>query len=358
MITVGIDVKQCVPIHLDTSLRIDAIAGAQESYWRISGSALYSPFTTRAITVSVDENDVISSVNATATDKRTAILGDIIKIAAIIAPVVLIHGPAPPVKHLACTSETVSKVQRAKDLEGKLASLLAQSANAPNSVTIQQEIDAVAAMLASARAEVHVEVTAKVQPEKVPSSGEYTLDLDRDALSKVFTPVDDETVKDLKVVASIERVSPTKVPTAKAGAGQNACDQSIPLPDAQPIKLIVKPKGTAFINPSDVSQTQTLYVSQLSDPVPLCISAGFGENRTVSLTLDKFGRVTQFTWNSDATVANVSSAFAGASSDIATLLTLDPAALRTKAELDRVSNENQLIQALQCSAKLKAGGSC
>jgi hypothetical protein len=374
-VTLGLDITGCSPLTVDYSLKIDPVAGAQDDYIHIPGSALVSKVTQTALTVSVDDNDVISSINAGATDKRAQILADVVKIAAAIAPIAIgIAGPSiartpgpapapPPGATLDCASATTSKLQAVGTLKTHLDKLKTQALTSSNPSAVQKDIDAVAALLVAARNDVHVDVKFTVKPEDLPVTPPKELEFDPDAqtaLGKLLQPINPTTLKALALQATL---APIKISTSvpkPAIETLASCDQTIPMPYAKPVSMKVSPTGALFTDKSDV--TQTLHASQkigaLGATRDYCVSAGLGESRTVGLTLDKFGRVTTLTWNADASAANVSSALAGSASDLATLLALDPKALRTKAELDKLSNENALRQAQQCKAKLDAGGSC
>jgi hypothetical protein len=361
-VTLGIDVTHCTPLAIDATLGIDAIAGAQDAYWHIPGSALSSFFTQRALTVEVDDNGVISSINDTATDMRTAMLGDVVKLVATLAALpgvarATTRTPRAAVP-LDCKDDTKDALAVVGGLESRLAQLQQEAPKSRNPVAARKNIDAVAAMLVSARSMLHQDVAVTVQPEAIPAVGQYplVLDLDRDALGQIFDHVDDDSVRALNVYAwATEIADPTNTFPAKP---TSSCEQAIVLPYAKPVKITLWPAGDLFAAHTEVSQT--IYASQLGGTRDLCISAGFGENRTVSLKMDKFGRVSEFTWNSDARGANITGALAGAAPDVASAVTAirDRKVNKEKQELDRINTEIQLRQARECLAKLQAGSSC
>jgi hypothetical protein len=374
-VTLSVDVTQCKsPVLIKSSLKIDAVAGVQDGSWHVSGAELSSEVTKRSLTINVDDNNVISSVNATSTDQGVIILGNVIKLAATVASAAG-AGPTPDVPTVQCTEKTAQALANLTSLQTALAVAKFGAPGAKDGAAAQKQVDALAAMVATAQAALHQDVTATIKLEEVGADEQhpYVVAFDRAALSQLFdaayfnphmkknTPpgMNDDSIKLLEVDASIVwPVTSSDSVEGEKPSPPNACSQSIVLPAAKALKLVLTPKGSLINGKTNHEVSQIMYASQLGTNRTLCISAGFGENRTVGLKFDKFGRATEFSWSADARAANITSALAGAAPDASTVATKvrDLDLTREKSDLDKLTTGNSLQMARQCQAILDAGG--
>ncbi|MBN3756055.1 hypothetical protein G3N95_24145 [Paraburkholderia sp. Tr-20389] len=371
-VTLGVDVTQCDPkVEVELSLKADAVASADTtSRHRIDGAQLLSSVTKRGLTIDVDDNGVISSVNMTATDQGTVILGSAVKlISTVVGGVTLFDLNTGNVK-FTCKTDTRSALQQLQHAKRELADVKQASLTSgkgQSAIDTQKKINALASMIASLKEALHRDLTATVDPKVVADKGTYDVPfgfkpldelLDPEPMNNMAAILNDtdaqtEVAHSFGIEASL--ASPPASITDSTIAGN--CDQSIWMPDAVPVTM----KFTSSMKDRKVEKEVSvdLYASQLSPKGrPLCISAGFGENRVVGLKLDKFGRVTEFTWTSDARAANVAAAFAGAAPDATSAYKSirDAGISKDKAELDKLTTEQALRKARQCQAILDAGG--
>jgi hypothetical protein len=138
------------------------------------------------------------------------------------------------------------------------------------------------------------------------------------------------------------------------------CEQWMLIPPARPVKVVLVPSGEIVVGALETGEktiAATVPAAQLGDAAKLYLSATFGENRTVGLKFDKFGRRTEFVWSAEATAANATSALTGVAADASKIVTtLEGRSLAAdKLELNRLTTEQNLRKARACQALLDAG---
>ncbi|WP_175772433.1 hypothetical protein [Paraburkholderia phenazinium] len=370
-VTLGVDVEACSPVRVTSSLKVDAVAGAREGYFYVSGSELSADVTKRSLTIDVDSNGVISSINATSTDQATVIVGNLVKIGATVAAGVA--GLVAEEPQVVCNDETIRNLARLTALKSSLASALAKEVPPSELANAQKNIDALASAVVAAQAKTHRDVSATIKLEDVKTDGQTTIDVPFEPapLGKLFDteyPNPKRTVqgvtKDSLALFRVKLSSVVGTPQAKDGlvggssSATDSCAASITVPAAKLVTLTLTPVGKLLDDGTKRSLPQSMYVSQIGADGTFCISAGFGENRSMGLKFDKFGQVTEFNWSADSRAANITSALAGSASDASSIVTkLAPSELtRQKAELDELTTENNLQLARHCKAILDAGG--
>lgn len=375
--------SDCNPVTLDanaSSLAVTAVAGAQDRTFRITGDAMGSSRMARTMKIAVSDKGVITSINSGATDKTSQIIGDIVKIAATLAPVIpAVHEPntPPPLPALACKHEAVQALHRYRWLHQELLKLRDQIANSTDSSDDRKLVKLVNAYAAEAAAlrtgdgplhlMVNVDIDLGTTRPSVGADGvssNFTpLDIDEQPFTKWFDPAPSKTQINaffgLQWKAALIRPSVTIVDLGGA-TFLSGCGHSIPLPKAETVKLLVTPAPRSLLSIPGVSDGAKVVaaVAQWQAPAQLCTDVGFGENRSIALSYDAFGRTTGLEWSSDAQAANITSALAGASADTASLVsTLKGASLaKQKAEIDQLSTQQSLNQWRACKEILAQGG--
>lgn len=392
VITLGIDITGCKPAaRFEKSLKVDAIAGAREGLLHVSGVELTSGVTKRVLSVGVDERGVIKSVNSTTTDQRAVILGNIIKIASSIAAVVAWVAPKedtdagmePTYPQLKCLPETARVVDQLRQLKSKVVAEKAKLNTGTDPIETQKRIDALASQIALSKAALHRDIKANVRLDPslkrsgiaetgpqvsfdyaplweiaiVIESGDPIVDMSSETYAASTMSLLGVTVHYVD-----EPQAQRAVLQSDASSSSKACKQSLVIPGSKIVKVIATPTGSLVTGTPLVEGgviSQVMPASQLAKDGGLCLSAGFAENRVVNLAFDKFGWTTDFTWNSDAQVANATSAFAGYAPDASSLVTKvqgrDLAG--AKRELDELTTEQALRKARACQAQLDAGAS-
>lgn len=367
-VTLGIDIDDCSPLKLTSSLQVDAVAGAQDKYFHVAGSELSADVTKRAITIDVDSNGVISSVNATSTDQATVIVGNLVKIGSVIATAGLfgltIDQPTP----ITCNDDTVRNVARLKALKSALKSsldALPKKGTSPKEIAdAQKNIDALASDVVTTAATVHRDLMGTVKLESFNLHEATTINVPFQpstlkTLKELFNGIDETSIELFQIdVLGVVAPAPVNGLTGGSTRATDECHTYITVPVAKRVDLTLTPTGKLVKNATQKIPSYSMYASQIAGEGTFCISAEFGENRTMGLKFDKFGGVTEFSWSADSRAANITSALAGSASDASTIAgKIAPSDLtREKAELDELTTKNNLQLARVCQAILAAGG--
>ena len=378
-VTMSLDVTSCGtdPINdvkIKSEFKSDVVAGAQAAVYHLSGKDLISGSIKRKIEVAVDDNGVISSVNSTATDETTAIIGSFVKIA---ATAVAFGSSSQDHWVLACLPATkLALIQIAGTLShiDRLRTSLATTAD-PDKV--QQQINQLAAQIVTMKTLIHRDISVKVSLEnswKDTKLVEFKLQPLDELLVATnvgpsggapLPPSSAPQFHGLDVEAHFENNSITASnaidPASKEAP--SSCDQSLVVPSPQSVTFIVEPAGEYFSGKAKTANNgiikTNLVAAQLAQPTKLCISARLGEDRTINLKFNKFGQVNDFTWDAASQVANVTGALAGAVPDAAKVVTTGEGLelAKEKAELERLQTAQALKKAQACQALLDAGAS-
>jgi len=360
----------------DASLTITAVAGARPELWTVDGKALASGRIKRnlKITTTDDGNRVITGINATQTDKTPAIMGNVVKTlaelipSATMAPALLESKPPPPPL---CSHEAGLALDRVDTIRAGIIALreqLKHQTDPAKAKKLNSALNTLATELAGLQTGIlHVETSAFLMLPDKPFQGQRppaptTLALDDGPFAKWF---DSDTRKArvaslfaLNVTAAEEPAGQSRPVTVRDPQKLRDCGLSMWVPATVPVQVRVTGTGPAYAGLGDLTAQSRLPVSQWADPVPLCLDAGFGEDRTVNLTFDKYGETVTLDWTSEATAATVSGAIAGMAPDaVSAVQTLHPSADAVeKSEIERLQTRQQLNQLRHCQAVIDNGG--
>lgn len=283
-ITLGIDVLQCDDdaarplVVIKSSLKIDAVAGVRDGYWHISGSELSSDVTKRGLTIDVDENGVISSVNASSANQSAVILGNIIKLAA--TAVSLAAAPASDNVKVVCNDKTRKALANAKILQNAIngsSNTVIKTKSERSSLDAGDNVNTLASRLATAKLSLHRDISASIHPENVAQKANVVVAFPQDEFSELFdTAYDNRKVKndqkgmneDSMKLFDIEARVESTATSSKALIGSvsgtlSSCAESIVLPRAAPVKFVLTPKGKLFDVTLNETVSETLYVSHV-----------------------------------------------------------------------------------------------
>jgi hypothetical protein len=359
----------CDPMIVEPTLSVTAVAGAQAKVYHISGDSLGSSTMARSMKIDVNDKGVITAVNSGTTDKRAQIMGDLIKVAAGLAPLIPAAHDFNPPPSLACGRDARNAVRRYNWLRGQITILREQVAagpGAPDERRVIKQVNAYAAEAAGMRTGdgiLHVATTGDIDLGDGPPAGPTALTLDEKPFEKWWdsprTEAEVNAVFALRWTASV--VTPT-IEKVDLGGGKSPrnCGHSMPLPKTETVKVLVTPLAATLLDRDELKKGAKLTtpLAQWLPAARLCTDVGFGENRNIGLTFDSFGRTTELQWTSDATLQNISSAAAGAAPDVATVFsTVKGAQLAgQKAEIDQLSTEQLLNQWRACKEILAQGG--
>lgn len=257
-ITMGMDVTACAPdLMIATSLKIDAVAGVRDQVFHVSGADLSSSATKRSLTITTDENGVISGVNATATDQQAVILGNIVKIAATAATFAAAPGDVPVVQCSAETKENLATVVAARTQISALRTGLQTSADPEGD---QKKINALAGVLATAKAALHADVTGtvKIEPAILGQANAKGVEFDWTPVTalletayvgpsgkKPVSGINDDGAKSLLVTAYyIALAKPDNALGGEIRTSQEDCRQWVTVPSSEYVNLVLLRPGT------------------------------------------------------------------------------------------------------------------
>lgn len=363
----------------DANLTITAVAGARPELWTLDGTALASGRIKRSlkITTSDDGNRVITGINATQTDKTPAIMGNVVKTlaelipSATMAPALLESKPPPPPL---CSHEAGLALDRVDTIRAGIIALreqLKRQTDPAKAKKLNTALNNLATELAGLQTGVlHVETSAFLTLPDKPFQGQRppaptTVTLDDEPFAKWFD-ADSRAARAqrvarlfaLNVSAEEEPAGKSQPVTVRDPKTLRACGLSMWVPATVAAQVRVTAVGPAYAKLGDLTAQSRLPVSQWADPVPLCLDAGFGEDRTVNLSLDKYGETVTLDWTSEATAATVSGAIAGMAPDaVSAVQTLHPSQDAVeKSEIERLQTRQQLNQLRHCQAVIDNGG--
>ena len=99
-------------------------------------------------------------------------------------------------------------------------------------------------------------------------------------------------------------------------------------------------------------------VAQWAEFTYIDLSAGFGESNTISLSLDEFGRKTQFGWISNARGEGIVSGFSSIAEPIGTYRTSKDGEnlANMKGEIDELETTQKLNKLRKCESIIENGG--
>lgn len=368
-VVLSVDVETCDPLKMKATMAVDAVAVPSDSIYYISGSQLNSRVTKRGLVIEVDDNGVISSINSSSTDQKAVILGDVVKVAAAAATLGVAMSDTHVDEKLACGNDTATLVKNEKDVEYSIDALRKDMYKTrPVNPANQTEIDALAKQVAALKALLHKEAVATVEYKDV-KPGIVSLKFKMDDVETLFKTERTAgghviavsqgiagSTKDLFAAAlHFTKFDPTPAIHPEKPADSQTCGLIMKVPSQDQLQATIVTKRPTLIKPE--TERKTVIPFSREGGQDLCLSAAFGENRTVKMTYTKFGQVKSFDWSSDATDANVANALAGAAPDAASFVKSvhDRDLIADKAELDRLTTEKALKAARACKVAMDAG---
>lgn len=398
-VSMAVDITQCESspgideLEAAATLKVEVVAGADDKRYRVEGRRLASAVVKRGLTIGRDpDTGVITGINASASDQRSVILANVVAFAA--KAVAFAANPRGPRGYrLVCTDTTKAVATEIRSLRAAIATRRDAMATASDTKPLTDAMLTAATRIAALREQLHRDIVGKItipsnlyaldttEPEAFEGAGRVIKDED---VRFDWTPFKDFVTSvpfggapgladatdpahgadaDFRVVASFRRPADTAIDglawTKEPANSVTACSLWVKVPAPLPINLVVDPVGPIYGDePVDKRATvQPVVAAQLQEPGTVCLSAGFGENRTVGLKFDKFGATTEMAWASDARAATISSALGGIGGDaLGIASTMRGRALADdKAELDRLNTSQALRKARACQELLDAG---
>lgn len=388
-------------IKSDLALTFSGAAG--NKIYKINGSKLSSALIARNLTVELDADGAIKSINSVNADKTADVIKNALSIATTVAKL--------EVASVSCSKDTLGNFEAVEKLKAKISAArakLAEPEPAPKPVPTQPS-DATSASVKATRAKTTAATTpstgqtpasANDMPDRDKAdvtkqinawakevarikNDELTITLEADLdLSKPPGTVDFEygkiakkwltgidAKKDFGVTWSSVEITPTGA--AVTTATKKKCSREILLPASQFVKFTLSLAGERYprkekepfqpagAKPEEKTLEEFAPVAQWSKPEPLCLDANFGEKTDLQLTFDDFGRKTKFVWASGARAEEVSSGASTVVTGVSGYLgaTKEPSAVATqKSQIEALETKQKLNKLLACQAIIDAGG--
>ena len=374
---------QGVPI-VSAEAAIGADAGAANRSFALTTSQLESARVKRTLNITLQDTGTISTIDSNVEDRTGSIMGNAIKFIAGVAGAAFGVKLAPGAMPLApatvtsnvCSEGVQAALTRVSQIDDALAKWRASQlpANAKGADEQSKAMDTLAAERAALRVGIlHVDLEAPLdlatlKPDQPDAPTTWS------SSSKVdLTPLTKAWFAEGKTGPAIDVSWKVRLPAggSPSVAGSQPADRCQAALDAQkggaicfaiPAMAMVsaEAKGTSLQMKGTVlklESSKNLPIPQWGTLQMLSLSAGFGSNRQLSLTLDKFGQASSMKWTSDAKVDNVMAGLAGAATQVSGIVSANGKLARQKAEIDELTTQQSLNRLRACREILAAGGS-
>jgi hypothetical protein len=361
--------------------------------FQLDGDSLGSATQKHNLHFELSENRTLKSLNAESSDRTGAIIANVLKTVATVATAALgaaadLHGgilnahagTGAGAGSLICNEQTYAALRQAEDLRNAIDAqrdLMGQGS--PDDATkIAESIDALATRLASVTAtDLSLSLSAPLKiGDGNPVVGKIRwtiLDLTKwfatepgvdpcqpRNISAFYGDANNRCQLTTELLGLDYKVVGTPAPVASRAAAspcltdttlKRTCGKTVAI--VEPVMAFVtvsSAQPAITLGAGDEVTTATIPVAQWGAVSYLPIDVKFMQSRTVGMTFDDFGRKTTFTWTSEATAENATSAL----SDIATNGVAVATALKGMSDLDQLNDENTRLEAEQKNVTLKS----
>lgn len=375
--------RSCVPLSVEADVEIVPEPGAQDTLYRVAGEDLASARIKRDLKVSLSDTGVITGINSANQDKTPEIIGNALKIAGTVVGIGAGRPMTPTTVQpapLVCRPDVANALARADWLKGDISRVRAQLINQPTNVGLVKELNRATRELGTLQEGIlHIETKGDLElnPPVPTAANPRPTETSWAAVGLDMTPFSEwfeETAGSGQnagheaalaeafgltwKVSAQPRPEYTPQPLPAASRTLRNCRFAIAVPAVLDVKVEVQRRGTAL--PPGTAAAKVMPAAQWTNPNNLCLDVGFGEQRSIDLSFNKFGQTTAFGWASEATAATVSGALAGYASDasaiVSTVRGSELAAM--KAEIDHIETEQKLEELRRCKRIRDAGGDC
>jgi hypothetical protein len=364
-------------LEVEGEFALEAEARASDQAFAITPAELESARVKRGLEVKLHDTGAIASLNSENSDRTGAIVGNIFKFVASLAgtafgisvPAGASGGVAPSI----CNDETQDALHRVVDLDRAIAAQRAIKPTTPaayqSSVRMMERL--IEEQQALRSGPLHVDLVGALQlasatlsADRRTYSGDGKLDLGPTSEWLVVKPTPAPQVS-LNWAATPAAGSPALFSGAKPAAlcaERVASGQASELCFAEPVRISFSAKAT-FTGITSDGQPLTLDTKK-TFPVPqwgslrvLPVTAAVGSSRTVGLTLDKFGRVTELKWASEARAEALTSMAADIAGRTQAIASANSTVNQNKAEVEALTTLQTLNRLRACREILEQGGS-
>ena len=379
--------------------------GAGDKVYEVKGLDLASSTVARDIGISVNDKGVLMGINTKNTDKTASIVGSALSLAASFAGFA-VKNARDTTPHPHCTDCSVKTQQtfelidsttkdieahrqKIEDLEEEASQLAKQGNKQQELVALRGEIDQLkklvdnlATMVADKRLnDLTLSTTNPIKLREASKAPQSLIEDWSDFEDKDWLNDDTKPATEFGIIYKLtdqpEFLDSNNALIRTAAAGTKtpkSCRLSIPVPHTVPTNLTLELSKNAlpkqertfelpFSCPTQengIKQCQrTMGKEKVSGPTELCIDVRFGEDRTVNLAFDEYGRKKSMTWGSTARADTVMSSLAGyatTASGLVDTLGGQSDLERKTSEVTRLTTEQSYNRLKACEAIIEAGG--
>lgn len=381
------------------NLAVVQSAAASPTTFIVDQRSLHSRWDKRELTLEMHENRTLSAINSTSSDQTATAIINVLRTIASVAGAVTAPGvPEGPEgfqpTRLVCNAATRQALAQKQALLDQLESARAAIANPATPLAdfegLQQKIDLLSLQLAHVvtnRLTVPVKARIPIN-ESGSNTGRITWTLrelapwfaqdpvlNPCAAHPRFTRPNADTpacnarttafAMTYRIDGSPEGDRPSQNACVNGGTGDDTrrCRSTIFVVEpamrdltvsADSPNLVGVPEGSTFAR-------ATLVLPQWGNTREIDLDVGFGRSRTLNAQLDQFGRMTSFTWNSEAQAANITGGIASiAEQGVLTYASFDDAD-PTATELMQqqtaeLTAQLELNRLLACEVVIRSGG--
>jgi hypothetical protein len=374
-VVIPLTLESCDPLKVSAAPRIVAKAGASSQSFGIGTAGLESARVKRELAITLHDNGTIATLNGANEDRTGSIIGNLLKTVfsfagAFLAP----RGADLTAKPGLCNAATLLALKRI----GEIDKAIARWSNAPvptDPKLASQQHDAIQTLATergTLRASVlYVELAAKLDldPSKLTWSDatkSYSLSAPVDTQDLSDTWLDGKMLPSLTILWALTPASGVQRPATGAQPADLCGSRLSEL--GKPAICLVRPANATVGATLGGSTSIALKAAAAADPTPvpisqwgnlqlLTMSAGFGSNKSVTLTLDPFGRPSEMKWSSQARAESITGTVADATGQIATYAAANNRLASEKREIDELTTQQTLNRLRACREILNAGGS-
>ena len=374
-VIIPVTLESCDPLTVSAAPRIVAKAGASSQSFGIGTAGLESARVKRELAITLHDSGTIATLNSENEDRTGSIIGNVLKTlfsfgGAFLSP----RGTDLIVKPGLCNAATLQALKRIAEIDKAIARWsIAPIPTDPKLASLQHDaIQNLATERGTLRASIlYVELAAKLDlnPSKLTwadATKSYSLSAPVDAQDISDTWLDGKALPTLTVLWALTPANGVQGPATGAQPADLCASKLGEL--GKPAICLVLPEnatvGATLGGNASIKLKSAASADPTSVPIPqwgslqlLTMSAGFGSNKSVTMTLDAFGRPSEMKWSSQARAESITGTVADATGQIATYASGNNRLASEKREIDELTTQQTLNRLRVCREILNAGGS-
>lgn len=375
--TVPLTLKSCDPLTVVTAPSVVATAGASPQSFAVTTDSLESARIKRTLGITLQDTGTIATLNSANEDRTGAIVGSVLKTVFSLAGLFLDSRVKPAVIQPGlCNEVTRNALARVSAIDKAIATWSVAPIPAdPKAASAQHDaIQTLAAergtILTNALfIDLHVQLDV-TKLQWVEGAKDYEASLSVDTQDLADTWLQGANPPSMTILWKVALPNGGQRPAADAEPAASCASQLSAQRD--PSICLVRPAmatvTATLAGSSAAPKAIVLKGSPATDPTPvpmpqwgqlqlLALSAGFGSNKELSLSLDKFGRPSEMKWTSQARGESIAGTIADAAGQASGFFAPRTELAGQKAEIDALQTQQTLNRLRACREILNAGGS-